>query len=175
MQQVIPLPEAADYQIQIREKEQKERKEKADRRPLHKFWESLLVLGEGKTPLHAKMLPSERRYIGAGVGISKVGLYYTLLQHGSRVELYIFRSEAAANKRIFDELLSHKEEIEAVFGEPLTWNRLDAKKACLISYEMMFGGYKDDEANWPTIQMAMIDAMARFEKALAPFIAKLKT
>jgi hypothetical protein len=37
------------------------------------------------------------------------------------------------------------------------------------------GGYKSDEAKWPAIQDAMIDAMGRLEKALAPHLEKLKT
>ena len=173
VQQVIPLPEAAEYQIQIREKEQKERKEKAERLPLPRFWEGLLALGEGRTALHAKMSPSQRSYIGASAGISGLGFWYNVSQHGSRVELYIFRQNASVNKRMFDELLSHKDEIEAVFGEPLSWQRLDEKIASRIAYEMTVGGYKDDENSWLTIQSAMIEAMVRLEKALSPFIPQL--
>jgi len=174
VQQVIPLPEAAEYQIQIREKEQKERKEKAERLPLPRFWQSLLRLGEGKTTLHAKMSPSERSYIGTSAGISGLNFFYVISQHGSRVELYIDRQDFAVNKRMFDELLSHQDEIEAAFGGPLSWQRLDEKRACRIAYEMTTGGYKDAEASWQTIQTAMIDAMVRLEKALSPLIPKLK-
>jgi hypothetical protein len=173
VQQVIPLPEATEYQIQIREKEQKERREKAERLPLPRFWESLLALGEGRTPLHAKMSPSERGYIGASAGISGLGYWYNALQHSGRVELYITRPDASVNKRMFDELLAHKQEIEEAFGGPLIWQRLDDKHSCRISYEITIGGYKDEEANWPVIQNAMIDAMVRLEKALSPFVAKL--
>lgn len=173
VQQVIPLPEAAEYQIKIREKEQKERKEKAERFPLFRFWESLLALGERRTALHARMSPSERPYMGVGAGIGGVGFWYNLSQHGSRVELYIHRGDVTTNKKIFEELLSHKDEIEGVFGEPLSWQRLDKKIASRIAYEMTLGGYKDDEATWQTIQTAMIDAMVRLEKALSPFIAGL--
>jgi|SRR5688572_9288785 len=50
VQQVIPLPEAAEYQIQLREKEQKGRKERSERYDIRRrFWESLLSRAEGKT------------------------------------------------------------------------------------------------------------------------------
>jgi len=173
VQQVVPLPEAAEYQIQIREKEHKERKERAERLPLRKFWESLLALGEGRTALHAKMSPSERPWMGTKAGIGGLSFAYVTSRHGSRIELYIDRGDVTTNKRIYDELLSHKAEIEAVFGEPLLWQRLNEKIACRIAHEMTIGGYKDDEAAWQTIQTAMIDAMIRFEKALSPFIPKL--
>lgn len=176
VQHVIPLPEAAEYQIHLREKEQKERKEKAERLPLPRFWESLLALGEGKTPLHARMSPSERSYIGTSVGISGLsglGFWYNVSKHGSRVELYISRPNVSVNKRMFDELLSHKDEIETIFGEPLLWQRLETKQPCRIAYEMSIGGYKSDESEWQTIQSVMIDAMVRLERALSPFIPKL--
>jgi hypothetical protein len=172
VQQVVPLPEAADYQIQIREKEQKERRERAERFPLRKFWESLLALGEGRATLHAKMSPSEGSYIGTSAGVSGLNFFYVVGKHDSRVEVYIDRGDVTVNKRIFDELHSHKDEIEAAFGGPLLWQRLETKRACRIAYEMTIGG-KDDEANWQAIQITMVDAMIRFEKALSPFIAKL--
>ena len=109
-----------------------------------------------------------------GASVKGLGFYYALFKHGSRVELYIDRNDAAINKRIFDDLASHKGEIEAAFGEPLSWQRLESKRGCRIAYEMTLGGYKDDEAKWQTIQTAMIDAMVRLEKALSPFIAKLR-
>ncbi len=85
----------------------------------------------------------------------------------------IDRGDTTTNERVFDELLSHKDEIETAFGEPLSWQRLEAKRACRVAYEITLGGYKDDEANWQATQTQMVDAMARFEKALSPFIAKL--
>ncbi len=173
VQQVIPLPEAAEYQIQIREKEQKERKERNARLPLPRFWESLLTLGEGKSTLHAKMSPSERPYIGATSGAKGLTFYYVVSQHGSRIELYIDRWDVEVNKRVFGDLESNKEEIEAAFGAPLSWQGLAGKRACRIAYEMTIGGYKDDEASWQPIQNAMVDAMVRLEKALSPYIAKL--
>lgn len=173
VQQVIPLPEAAEYQIQIREKEQKERKERVERYPFRKFWETLLGLGEGKTPLHSKMQPSTRSHIGANTGIDGVRYIYILFQHTCRVEIYIECYDAILNKKIFDGFYSHKEEIEESFGGPLLWQRLDEKRGSRFGYDMTIGGYKDDESNWEAIQMAMIDAMIRFEKATSPFIPGL--
>jgi hypothetical protein len=174
VQQVIPLPEAAEYQIQIKEKEQRERKEKAERLPLQRFWSSLLKLGEGRTPIHARMSPTHGTAMGASAGISGVWFNYYLYQHGSRVELYIDRGDAAANKSLYDELASHKDEIGAAFGGDLSWQRLDGKRACRIAYEMEAGGYREEESSWQASHAVMVDAMARFESALTPFISNLK-
>jgi hypothetical protein len=54
------------------------------------------------------------------------------------------------------------------FGGKLSWERLEGKQGCRIAY-ITTGGYKSDESKWPAIQDAMIDAMIRLEKALAPY------
>lgn len=173
VQQVIPLPEAAEYQIKIREKEQKERKEKSERSSFFKFWQNLLKIAEGKSDLTARMSPFDRGYIGSGTGIKGLTYYYTTSTNNSRVEIYIDRQDTVTNKRLFDEIHSHKTEIENIFGAPLYWLRLDTKRASRIQYEITRGGYKDDEAIWEGIQIEMIDAMIKLEKALSPFIIKL--
>lgn len=174
VQQVIPLPEAAQYQIQIREKEQIKRKERIESNSIfYRFWTSLLIQGEGKTDLHIRMTPSERGYIDTKVAN---GLYYcySLMKSNSRVEVYFKRANAEANKRMFDMFFTHKAEIEATFSAPLSWQRLDHRKACRISYEMTNSGYQSDESQWPTIQAEMIDSMVRLEKAFMPFLANLQ-
>jgi len=60
-------------------------------------------------------------------------------------------------------------------GKPLSWQRLDDKRACRIACVMSNGGYKDDESIWQNIQTEMIDAMTHLENALSPFINTPKT
>jgi hypothetical protein len=133
-----------------------------------------LNLLAGKTPLHANISPSDSGWISTGVGIGGLTLSYVIAQYSSRVELYIDRNDTAFNKRIFDELFAHKDEIEGIFGELLSWQRLDSKRASRIAFEMSRGGYRNDESDWHEIQNEMIDAMIRFEKALSPQINRLK-
>jgi len=178
VQQIIPLPEAIDYQIQIKEKEQKVRQDKSSgshglRR---RFWESLLERAEQTTQLHANISPGDFHWVGTGSGVRGLAYNYVIYNHGSAVHLYIDRGsgQAVANKRAFDALQSEKDEIEKNFGGSLTWMRLDEKQACRIAYEMSRGGLKEDSSKWPAIQDEMIGAMTRFEKALSPHIARLK-
>jgi hypothetical protein len=53
--------------------------------------------------------------------------------------------------------------------------RLDDKQACRIAFEMAAGGLRDEQSKWAAIQDELIDAMVRFEKALAPHITKIKS
>jgi hypothetical protein len=76
VQQIIPLPEVADYQIQIREKEQKERKDrktKSTDQRMPKFWEGLLALELPKSNLTAKMSPSTKPWMGS-IGCTRIDI-----------------------------------------------------------------------------------------------------
>jgi hypothetical protein len=176
VQQVLPLPEAVDYQVKIREKEQHERLVRAERYGLRNaFWTKLLALAKTKSDLHSKNSPGEYSYISAGSGIRGLGLNYSLRRDYCLVELYIDRGDSVENKKTFDELFASKAAIETDFGEELDWRRLDDKQASRIIHRIEPGGYRAEESNWPDIQQRMIEAMIRFEKALRPTLEKLIT
>jgi hypothetical protein len=69
-------------------------------------------------------------------------------------------------------LQSESERIEADFGAPLRWERLDNKRASSVGVSIQ-GGYRDDETTWHKTHIALVDAMIRFELALRPHIARL--
>ncbi len=152
------------------------KKELAERYVIRQaFWSLLLERAKERTKLHANISPGQYSWIGTSAGRRGLGFNYAVRQHEASVELYIDRGKDAdeENKTIFDTLVASKDDIEATFGEPLEWQRLESKRACRIRKEIELGGYRD-EAQWPKIQDAMIDAMIRLEKALKPHIAKLQ-
>jgi hypothetical protein len=176
VQQVVPLPEAAEYQVQIRKKEQRSREDHSDRHELRRaFWTTLLERARLKTDLHANISPGDYGWNGAGVGVRGLLLNYVIGQHESRVELYIDRGEVEWNKKTFDDFHSHGGEIEKDFRGQLQWERLDDKRASRIRFDLPAGGYRDEVGRWPEIQDAMIDAMIRLEKALRPYLRKLES
>ena len=64
VQQVIPLPEANEYQIQLREKEQVGRKKRAERHDLRlKFWEGLVAQARKLNTRHAHIKPGTYHWI----------------------------------------------------------------------------------------------------------------
>ena len=175
VQQVIPLPEAADYQVQIREKKQKGRKHQAEGYGLRqKFWQGLLTRAAGKTSLFANKSAGERGGVRATSSLRGVSFCYDIHRDEGLVELYIDTGTQEDNKRIYDGLQSHQAEIDAAFGGELKWLRLDHRKASRLVY-MASGGLRSEESQWPSIQDAMIDAMVRLEKAISPHLAQLKT
>jgi hypothetical protein len=137
------------------------------------FWTDLLECARERTQLHANITPNPGNFVGTGAGRGGLGLNYVIRQHEGQVELYIDRGDKQQNEDIFDRFTAHKEEIETEFGGPLSWERLDAKRACRIACRTLTGGYRDPEDHWPEIHRRMIEAMMRLERALRPHIEKL--
>jgi hypothetical protein len=109
-------------------------------------------------------------------GVRGLNLNYVVTQDECGAELYIDRGKGCEeeNKNIFDQLAAHKEEIEKAFGGPLSWERLEGKRACRIKYYQQGGGYRSPEDQWPKMQDDMIGAMNRLEQALRPYLKQLK-
>lgn len=178
VQQVIPLPEAADYVVRIREKTGKERIDRADQKDRlhlrHEFWQALLERAKDRTSLHANVSPCTDSWIAAGGGVSGIHYIYVIRKHDSHVELAL-EGEKEQNKADFDRLTEHRSRIDKDFGEPLEWDRCDDLKKSSIRRTLSLGGYRDDPGGWARIQNAMIDAMIRLEKVLSPYITELRS
>ena len=154
----------------------KKKKEMAERYIIRKnFWTQLLEQSKNMTNLHSNISPSEHNWIGTSAGKRGLGLNYTITQNKSTVELYIDRGRESEeeNKFIFEELFKEKGNIENVFGKALEWQSLEGKRACRIK-DVVDGGYRDEEEKWPEIHKNMIETMIRLNKALKPYIPKLK-
>lgn len=175
VQQIIPLPEAQEYQVKVREKEHEERKQKAERyNERRKFWEGLVAFAKEKKTRHGNIKPGEYHWLGASSGTRGVNYNYTIVQDYGLAEVYIDRGDQEQNKKIFDALSLMKQEIEQVFNGQLTWARLDDKRASRIKAYVRTGGYRSPESEWPTIQEEMVQTMIRLESALDAPIRSLK-
>lgn len=176
VQQVIPLPEAQDYIVRIREKAARERHgrdEQGERQALRQaFWQKLLERSSGKTELFSNVSPSQESWIATGSGISGVHYSYVIRQHASAIHLAL-EGEKAANKARFDWLQERQEELEKSYGGPLEWHRCDNLKKSYLAQELE-GGYRDDPEQWPTVQDRMIEAMVHLEKAVRPHVPQLR-
>ena len=174
VQQILPLPEAHDYQVQLREKEQQGRRQRAERYDIRlHFWEGLIGVARERRTRHANIKPGTYHWLGASSGVRGLGFNYVIVQEHGVTELYIDRGDAIENKKIFDTLLAQKEQIEKVFGGSLEWERLDGKRACRIKNVVTLGGYRSPEQEWPAVHSAMVDSMTKLETALLPAIEKL--
>ena len=153
-----------------------EKKEDAERNKLrYDFWKLLLGKSKQKTQLHANISPSIYHWVGASSGKSGLGFNYAITNKFGQAELYIDggKDYDADNKKIFDELYSHRAEIEKTFGDMLKWERLEDRRACRISKRFDYAGIHDRD-KWDKLQDDMIDAMVKLEKAFQGPIKALK-
>ena len=67
-----------------------------------------------------------------GVSGILLGMCFAL-NNKARVEIYLNLAEQEQNKELFDFLFSEKDQIEAEYGDTLTWERLDERKSSRIS------------------------------------------
>lgn len=152
------------------------KKEYAVRHHLRKqFWNHLLSYAKTKTKLHSNISPGIYSWVGTGAGISGVGYNYVISKHNGKSELYIDKDKDSGkeNKEIFDNLLFNKNKIEQEFGEELSWERLDNKRASRIAIHFEDIGYNDQD-KWPILSAQMVDSMIRLEKVLSPYLSKIK-
>jgi len=139
-----------------------------------RFWTELLDGARDKTRLHSGISPGDDSWISTSAGKTGLAFTYSVTQHASQVELYIDRGRDAdaQNMAIFNELLTHKDEIERAYGAALEWQPLEDRRACRIRERWEGVGYRDED-QWPELQEKLIDAMIRLEAALRPHISRL--
>ena len=105
------------------------------------FWIRLLAYANEQSDLHSRISASRYHWLGT----RRHGQWwnYVVLQKETRVELYIDAPVAADNKALYDRLHAERSGAEGEFGGPLSWQRLDDKRASRISFTVS-GGWVDD-------------------------------
>ena len=89
-----------------------------------------------------------------------------------RIELYIDRDDRDWNKRLFDQLLKHRTDIETEIGEALEWERLDDRRASRIAL-MCQGSIDDDQDTLKVIQDWIVERLLKFKEVFAPRLDEL--
>lgn len=173
--QIIPLPEAANYEVRVRAQEQEKRKVVGERQQIfRKFWSQFIEASKSKTPLFANRNPAADAWLNAGIGRTGFELNTRLTQHQSQVECYIrIAGSPEKNTAAFEGLLARKKEIEAKFGGPLEWHPLEGYLGSLIFVKVP-GGWKSPEAEWPELQATLLDILVRFDGAMRKPIQELQ-
>ena len=86
------------------------------------------------------------------------------------VAFWMSSSDAEKNKKGFDLLYAHKEEIEQQIGNTeLSWARADSQKASWISYSLK-GVSITNESDWPRMAKFHAEWSAKIADAMIPYI-----
>lgn len=174
--QIIPLPEAADYEIKVRAQAQEIKKVRTARQEIfRRFWTQYIERSRSKTGLLANRSTTTDHWLSAGIGRSGFGLNVSLTEDRARIECYIRlgKDSDERNKAVFKMLQDRKTEIESAFGGPLDWQDLPTRIGCRICKDLD-GGWKLPESDWPDLQDRMLDQMIRLEAALKGPVQSLK-
>jgi hypothetical protein len=140
----------------------------------HRWWSQ--VVAHPKARLHSHITPGSYSWIGAASGIRGVTFNYSVTQEDCSAELYIDRGRESGDesKQIFDQLIAHRREIDtAVQPYKLSWERLDARRACRLRL-LLEGGYRSPEDQWAAIQDRLVEAMEKLHSALGSRLKGLK-
>lgn len=168
IQQLIPLPEAAEFQTQIGVKRQAERKERVERHDQrYRFWEGLIAAAKVHGAAGATRSPTKDNWINASIGRGGFNLVYTVRQSDNSISLWVYDDAAA-----FAALRDQQSEIEADFGSPLIWKEEEGQNGRAIIFNQE-GGYRSSPDDLPGIQERMVEAMIRLDRALRPRVQRL--
>ncbi len=171
IQTLIPLPEAETFLTGIGANQAAEQKERSEREVLlARFLDALATRAAAKTELHKGRTPD------AGMGVL-FGLYrngfsfnYVVGKDQSRVELLIQRDDGATQMA---ELREAASAIEGAFGGALAWLEKEGVRQRRV-VQAFEGGYRSNEAAWPSLHDGMIDAMIRLEAAMRSHLLVLQ-
>lgn len=179
-EQIIPVKDVADITISLDEKAHDEvatGAEIAERELVrNRFWNELLPSINAKSQLFSGISTDSNHYdhwITTGAGMSGLGYTFIITKKYAAVELGINKTSKEDNKKIFDLLIEDKEDIEQIFGAPLSWQRLDDKKMSRITC-ILDGVNVFNEDDWPKIKNFLVENMIKLNEALKKNINNLK-
>lgn len=165
--QIIPLPEAADYLVKMREQQDEKRKVESKRQEIfRRFWAQFIELSKQSTELFSGRSPTTDHWLSAGVGTAGANITCGLTEDRARAEIWLQlgKDKTAQNKQWFDALFEQKEAIEKDFGGALQWQRLDDRAGCRICVDHD-GGWRSPESEWPAIQQGLIGNAQKLDVA----------
>ena len=106
-------------------------------------------------------------------GVSGITYGANFTQGGkARAELYIDLGDQDKNKFVFDKLFEQKDEIEAALGEPVSWERLDNKRASRLAL-YIDGSVDDSDSELEVVKSWHIDRLLKIKSTLGTRIAQL--
>ena len=173
--QIVPLPEAEDYEVKVRAQVQESKKVRTVRQEIfRRFWSQLIERSRAKTELFSNRSTTTDQWLSAGIGRSGVWLNLSLTESRGRVECYIRlgKNSEQRNKLAFKELLAQREEIESAFEDSLDWQELPNRIGSRICTDLV-GGWRTPESDWAALQDQLIGKAILLEKALRDPIQRL--
>lgn len=130
------------------------------------FWDEFnKVLINRKKPFNIRK-PSTKHWYDISIGSNEAHIVISLVSKSNYISVDLYISN---NKELYDELYSHKDEIENQVGFSLDWCRLDNKKASRI-FGYVDGLNFDNHSNYPELINKSIDMAMKFKEVFTKYL-----
>lgn len=154
-----------------RKRTERDVRELAERHQLrYEFWQGFLERARTSLKRFARLSPTTDYWIRAGTGVGGFYLVALIGRDGGGVRLYVDMGPGreAETKEAFRRLQERRADIEREFGAPLEWDPGEGVRKAEVSYRVpVDAGFRDRE-RWPELWEAMVQALARLERAVEP-------
>lgn len=108
--------------------------------------------------------PLAQNWMNLPAGMSAVNYAVAFGKNGPRVEIYFASASAEVNEANFQQLLSRRHDIEHAFGDPLSWDVLEGRKASRVACERT--GDIDMTDQWPDYVDWFVTTAVRLRAAI---------
>lgn len=130
------------------------------------FWtEFKRVVSENGKPFNVQK-PSTDSWSSVALGTKEAFITITLVNKVNQIVVDVYIND---NKELFDDLFSHKEEIEQKLGFSMVWERLDNKKASRIKYYIP-GLDFNKQSNYPELMMEIIKKVVTIRSVFKSYL-----
>lgn len=177
VQQVIPLPEAQDYIVRLRQKEQQERKNRAERWSAEAqqfcvdYWNGVLSEVAASGILEADVKAMRKEDMRFKVGWPEFFLKAYFSRRAAKGSVWLdCRGESGI--RNYEALKNHQPEIERAFGGPLHWNVDEDREQGSLSFPLS-GFDANDKSDWPKQHKMLADKIVKLYRAVNPYVKPL--
>ena len=110
------------------------------------FWAEFIQYCKDNDGIFALNSPVGDSWIGKSIRVPYgITMCAVIGYDFARIEIYFNSGNKETNKKIYDYLYSRKDEIEAEYEHPLTWQRLTDKVTCRIKDEREFHCFDVDD------------------------------
>lgn len=178
LEQIIPTKDTEEFIISMASKTQDEIDAQESSKNRHQvrqeFWSKLLPRLRGRTPIFQNTSPTKDHWLSAGgTNISSVRYNMVITKNYVGVQFEFGRSDKDENKRLFDELIKYKAEIEQTFGASLSWERLDDKISSRINFIKQEVNVFNIE-DWSIMMNFLEENIIKLELAMRTPLTKIK-
>lgn len=177
VEQIIPLPEAEDYIVRIREKEQQERKSKAERWSADAqqfcldYWQGVLEAIRPSGILEPDPKPMRKEDMRFKVGWPDFWLKSYFSRREPKMAVW-FACRGDHASEHFAALEANRQKIEQAFGGPLVWRKDELREHWSISHDI-HDLDANDRTDWSRQHRMLADGVVRLYHALKPVVEPL--